>query len=102
VSEIDSEGRRIHTCSACGTQDVWGPTWSWYGSIRDLDDGAPIFKACSTACAARRDEAVARERLFASIEAAKQAERRLETALKLARADRERAEAKLPRPTTGE
>jgi hypothetical protein len=46
----------IHTCGACGKQDIWGLGWSWYGSYRDQDDGLPIFKACSDACMARRED----------------------------------------------
>jgi hypothetical protein len=41
---------RIHTCSVCGLQDVWGETWQWYGSYNDIDDGNPITKVCSEAC----------------------------------------------------
>ncbi len=40
---------RLHLCAACGLSDAWGPTWEWYGSLRDEDDGKAI-KSCSAAC----------------------------------------------------
>lgn len=43
---------RQHTCDVCGKQDVWSPSWSWFGSINDLESGRPIVKMCSDACAA--------------------------------------------------
>lgn len=58
---------RIHECVTCGKQDVWGPTWLWYGSYRQLEDFGlpgvePIFKACSIECMEKRSEAEANRR----------------------------------------
>ena len=39
-----------HRCTICGRDGFWGPTWSWYGSYKQLDDGAPVVKICSDAC----------------------------------------------------
>ena len=39
-----------HICDGCGREDVWGSTWTWYGSVLDLDGGAQIVKACSATC----------------------------------------------------
>lgn len=47
---------RTHICSACGRSSVWGPGWAWYGSHRQVDDGLPLFKACSDACMALRED----------------------------------------------
>ena len=54
---VDTEGKRlfpankkVHTCSTCGKQDIWGEGWQWYGSWKDIDDGKEITKTCSTEC----------------------------------------------------
>ena len=52
---------RLHSCMACGKTEVWGPTWAWYGSYKQQDEGLPVYKACSDACMARRED-VERER----------------------------------------
>lgn len=43
----------VYTCEVCGGCDVWGPTWSWYGSYKDLDNFGPdsVPKFCSDKCA---------------------------------------------------
>ena len=28
---------KLATCDVCGKQEVWGPPWSIYGSIRDIE-----------------------------------------------------------------
>lgn len=45
--------KRIHTCSICRRKDTWGPTWSWFGSIKEEEDGKPVPKFCSDECKAR-------------------------------------------------
>lgn len=40
----------VHCCSVCGTVGLWGPSWQWFGSYKDLDEGKPIVKVCSEAC----------------------------------------------------
>ena len=39
----------LHKCSQCGACDVWGPTWTWYGSELDADSGK-VAKFCSAEC----------------------------------------------------
>jgi hypothetical protein len=41
----------LHKCSQCGACDVWGLTWTWYGSHRDADEGT-VAKFCSAECLA--------------------------------------------------
>ena len=41
---------RVHRCTACGKEEPWGPGWAWYGSYKMIDDGVPIYKACSNDC----------------------------------------------------
>ncbi len=43
-------GRKIWTCVQCGKEDIWVPTWLWYGSAKDLDDSKPVVVVCSEAC----------------------------------------------------
>lgn len=41
-----------NSCDGCGLRDVWGPTWSWWGSILQWEGeakGRPLI-ACSEAC----------------------------------------------------
>lgn len=50
---------RVWVCAHCGKRDTWGPGWSWYGSLRQLDlTGEPEFVVCSPAC--RRSTAARR------------------------------------------
>jgi hypothetical protein len=41
---------RIWLCNGCGATGPWSEAWSWYGSLKDLDDGEPIPTFCSDAC----------------------------------------------------
>lgn len=41
---------RLWTCVGCGKVALWGPTWGWYGSLKDLDDSNIQAVACSDAC----------------------------------------------------
>jgi len=43
-------GVQVHICAHCGHVDAWGPTWSWYGSLEDLERGARVVKACCDEC----------------------------------------------------
>lgn len=29
----------IYTCDVCGHQGFWRESWSWYGSLKDAEDG---------------------------------------------------------------
>lgn len=58
-----------HTCSVCQKTEEWGPKWAWYGSYRDLDDGVPVLKFCSPACAGQMPEVKAAMDLAAANEA---------------------------------
>lgn len=42
--------RRRHYCVMCGRVGPWSKRWRWYGSIRNFDDGAGVFKLCSPWC----------------------------------------------------
>lgn len=42
--------RLLHCCCICGKLEPWGPTWTVYCSIKELDDEAPIPKFCSRKC----------------------------------------------------
>lgn len=44
------EPKALHTCVICNKTDVWSDSWSWYGSLKDLDDGDVKIKVCSEAC----------------------------------------------------
>lgn len=52
---------RIHKCNACGKEDIWGPTWSYYGSYRQVEEELPVYKACSDECMSRRVEVEERD-----------------------------------------
>lgn len=43
--------KALHACSVCGKTCPWGPTWTWYGSITELEGGKDVPKFCSAACA---------------------------------------------------
>lgn len=45
----------MHICSVCGAVELWGPTWSWYGSLLDEDYSEPVPKFCSKTCADQID-----------------------------------------------
>lgn len=59
---------RVHTCSTCRTVSVWTDGWSWFGSYKEIDDGKPVLKFCSNACADQMPE-VAAARAQAAAEA---------------------------------
>ena len=42
--------KAVYTCSVCGKVSIWGDSWSWYGSYKELDDGKPIITVCSEKC----------------------------------------------------
>ncbi len=46
-------GRPLHACCMCGEVGLWGATWSWFGSLKDEDDGTPVAKFCTSICAAK-------------------------------------------------
>lgn len=70
---------RPHECSSCGKLEPWSASWSWYGSYRDIDDGAPVLKFCSTACADKMPEvAASRAKAEASARGDKIAEEKAE------------------------
>lgn len=48
---IDQPARRRYRCDACGRVDVWGPDWSFFGSII-LEETCPdlLPHVCSEAC----------------------------------------------------
>lgn len=63
----------LHKCSVCHTEGVWTDSWVWYGSYRELDDGAPVVKLCSAKCKAehsRRRKVASTERVRARQRAA--------------------------------
>lgn len=41
---------RLHRCTVCGAVGPWSPSWQWFGSMADLDDGRPVVKTCGAAC----------------------------------------------------
>jgi hypothetical protein len=47
------DGRLLHCCCICLKVAVWGPFWSWYGSIKEAEDGITTAKFCSAECAAK-------------------------------------------------
>lgn len=54
-------GTKSWKCDGCGRVDLWGPSWSWYGSYAEVEDAAhgevadAIRVACSDGC---RDKAL--------------------------------------------
>lgn len=46
----DNAGRLIHCCCICGLDAIWSGSWSYYGSLKQLDDGEVLPKFCSDAC----------------------------------------------------
>ncbi len=47
----------LHRCTICGRVAAWDPSWTWWGSHRDLDEGRPVVKVCSEPCRAGRSAA---------------------------------------------
>jgi hypothetical protein len=48
-----SNGRLLHCCCICGHLDVWSGGWSYFGSLKELDEGTPVPKFCSEECRSR-------------------------------------------------
>lgn len=44
---IDAAGVRRWRCDRCGKVDAWGPTWWWFGALKD-DCPEGVF--CSDRC----------------------------------------------------
>ena len=57
-----SNSGKLWTCGGCGTVAVWGPSWQWYGSMKDLDDGKPIAVACTDDCIKKAAKTYAKQR----------------------------------------
>lgn len=62
IAYINHYGQRVCKCSVCGYQSVWQPSWSWYGSLRDEDDGKPVDAVCSDGCKAKYKPALKEKR----------------------------------------
>ena len=60
--EIGKQRRRsqskqlLHCCCICGKLDMWDDNWSWFGSVKDLDDESAFPKFCSAGCKAAGGE----------------------------------------------
>lgn len=71
---------RLWTCCKCGKVDVWGRGWSWWGSLKEREDGnigsegCPIV--CSTACRAKVTDADRRKPKKGELHARAVAERK--------------------------
>src|SRR5689334_16853117 len=55
----DAHGRLLHCCCICGACEIWSATWSYYGSVKQLDDGEVLPKFCSNKCRAAGGTAAA-------------------------------------------
>jgi len=53
--------QRLHKCTVCGRVGKWGPSWSWYGSYRDIDEGRSVVKVCSDECRRQASRALKAE-----------------------------------------
>lgn len=31
--EVEGELKSVWKCSRCGNEDIWGPTWTYYGNL---------------------------------------------------------------------
>ncbi len=48
---VDSHGRKLWTCSGCGRTSRWGPAWSYFGGIFEVEElGWVRGVACSVEC----------------------------------------------------
>jgi hypothetical protein len=45
-----TDGRALHCCCICLKLEPWGPTWSYYASLKEEDDCTPFPKFCSEVC----------------------------------------------------
>lgn len=50
---IYHEAAKTHQCSYCEKVEAWLPSWIWWGSYADLDEGRPVLKFCSDDCKER-------------------------------------------------
>lgn len=52
----DAKGRMVWVCSVCGKQSLWGPKWSYWGSIecRHCQTAAIEVVCCSDKCREKR------------------------------------------------
>jgi|GEM_PF-5539726 len=50
----------LHRCDLCGAVGEWGSAWSWYGSVRELEESGVCVKLCG--CASADAEALFREK----------------------------------------
>jgi hypothetical protein len=57
MSVREAPNRRHWRCDNCDRLDVWGDTWQWFGSTRDMDDSKwdRIEVSCSDECRAVLD-----------------------------------------------
>jgi hypothetical protein len=46
----------VWLCNTCGRTGAWGPTWSWFGSLKDVEDGERIPTFCNDACKPNDDD----------------------------------------------
>lgn len=37
-------------CNGCGHRGIWNENWSWYGSLKELEDGDDLPTFCSDTC----------------------------------------------------
>ena len=50
---VNEEGSRVWTCTTCGAQDTWGPTWESYGTP-DCTEAVLCSPECSAKFKAKR------------------------------------------------
>ena len=50
LPEYFQHGPPIYTCNQCGTRFDWHMGASWFGSIKEWDEGDPLLYACSDPC----------------------------------------------------
>ena len=46
--------KRNHICDICGKSGKWSPSWNWFGSLLDEEDGV-VLKTCATECRQKVD-----------------------------------------------
>jgi hypothetical protein len=46
------EGQLLYRCTICERHDVWGETWEWFGSEKQLEHDLPFVVVCGEACKA--------------------------------------------------
>ena len=88
---------KLYQCSACGKENIWGPTWSWYGSLADLEYGRPTLKFCSDTCAGDKAEIETTVSKLKKINAVKEQVSNAEQELSVAEQELTAAQAKVTR-----